>query len=191
MKKLLLLIVVLAAPLSAQDRRKAMEQFHQQDGRPCVRWNDASVSCLQGNPQGVAEIRDGEIRPAGRAVTRGFWLATGAMVATMVLDVESTRYALRRGLQEGNPLYGNHPSVGRLYGIGMGLTGVAIAGAYYLKSRPNKHGFRDRWWLAPVIVHNAEHGLLALHNYRAAWGKPVKTGPAGATIPQFAPGRVP
>src|SRR5216684_449765 len=47
------------------------------------------------------------------------WWGGEAVIFTMIaLDVQSTTWAQRRGIEEGNPILGRHPSNGQIIGLG-------------------------------------------------------------------------
>jgi hypothetical protein len=89
-------------------------------------------------------------------------LAEMASAAT-VLDVVTTSRCTSYGAcQEVNPLFGSHPSPGRLYGISFSLlAGQLCASAWLRREMP-----RTRLWMIPPLIATAGHGLAAALNVR-------------------------
>ncbi len=154
---LVLLLVISAAPLGAQEKPSKEIRRHFQDsaGQPCVEYVDGSESCRgmessASDQKGFAESRT---KPAGRrrVADKQFWLAVGFTVATMVYDAEATVAVIRHGGQETNPLFGKHPSRKRLYLQGGAITAGVLYGTYWLKKHPD--GEHDPTWLiAPAFM---------------------------------------
>ncbi|HVN77043.1 MAG TPA: hypothetical protein VMT19_12050 [Thermoanaerobaculaceae bacterium] len=49
-----------------------------------------------------------------------------ALIASHIVDVGQTMGALKSGLSEGNPLYGSHPSLGRMVATKLAATGLTL-----------------------------------------------------------------
>jgi hypothetical protein len=61
-----------------------------------------------------------------------------ALLLTATLDAGTTCAALSRGLMEANPIYGSHPTCGRVVGMKAAGTGGAVWLSSHLKPRPRK-----------------------------------------------------
>ena len=59
----------------------------------------------------------------------------GAAIATTATDIASTQYGLDNGCSEGNPLYGNSPSMGKMLVINAAVIGTVW---YLTKDWPEK-----------------------------------------------------
>jgi hypothetical protein len=98
-----------------------------------------------------------------KIVSRPFLLLSGAAVGAAVLDIESTAHCLANdpSCRDINPLFGNHPSRARLYGISMGVLGAQIFSSYSLR-RAHPH---SKLWMAPLVVGIGVHSVAASLNF--------------------------
>ena len=110
----------------------------------------------------ASAARGEEIAPRGKGtIDREYVLyATGLWAAT-IADVETTRHALGKGgVREGNPLFGDDPSRGRMYAIIVPLNLLSMYAAY----RGKQSG--RWWWRLPVLIPTGTHGVAAGLNLR-------------------------
>jgi hypothetical protein len=92
----------------------------------------------------------------------GFWLLTGATIATTVADVELTQHCIRAGTcHEGNPLLSADRK--RAYAVQIPLA----IGASYLGHRWRKDGFK--YWWVPQTAIVAGHGVGIGFGLRFVW----------------------
>ena len=99
-----------------------------------------------------------------RILDRKFFLLAGMATAATVLDVATTSHCLSTyaACQEGNPLFGSHPSQAKLYGVSFSmLAGQLLASAWIRRKMPNRN-----LWMIPPIVATGGHGLAAALNIR-------------------------
>jgi hypothetical protein len=99
-----------------------------------------------------------------RVADRGFWLLSVFQVGAVVADIETTQYALARGGHEWNPLAGDHPSRGRLYGISLPISAGLTIWSYELK----KLAPHSRYWMIPSVVCGSTHSVAAVRNLAVA-----------------------
>ncbi len=88
-----------------------------------------------------------------------FWLGFATIAGSVVADVETTEAARGRGAQEGNPLYGSHPSRLRAYGTGFGMEAPMLIGLYL--SRKYK---LNNYWLPLTLIGSVPHIGAAVWN---------------------------
>ena len=98
-------------------------------------------------------------RPA-RAFDRKFVVLQLFQLATTIADIETTRYGLSQGTQEGNPIFGRHPSVRSLYAISLPLDLGFGLWSYHLK----KTAPHSRNWQIPPTMCGAAHSAAVIHN---------------------------
>ena len=159
MKKLVLVLLLIAIPCGAQEIK------HLPKRRPL---------------RDKTEMLD---VPKRKVFDKKFWLATLVVVGSTVLDVESTARCLRRpGCAEGNSIYGRHPSRGRLYGIKGPLAAFTIWSTWWWKRDYERT--LDRWerrldpetpeprvwekprarWYIPTLVVSGVNGAAGAYN---------------------------
>lgn len=86
-----------------------------------------------------------------------FWKWSGVSAALDFVDIALTAHCVSGATcRELNPLFGAHPSVGRLVGVSLPLLGAQLASTYYLKKYGNKH------WKAGSKAAIATHAIGAL-----------------------------
>ena len=91
-----------------------------------------------------------------------FTAYTAALWAATVLDVESTRSPLDNcgNCREGNPILGDNPSRATMYAV----MAPVNAGMMWFSYRMKKRG--TKWWMMPMLVPTAGHGIAAGLNLR-------------------------
>jgi hypothetical protein len=99
-----------------------------------------------------------EPRQARWKLGRAFWLMTLIHAAAISADMYTTESLCSR-CSEANPIFGRHPSVGRVVGISAPFFVLSTWADYRVKRKSN-----GRWWLAIPIVGAALHGAAAIHN---------------------------
>ena len=114
---------------------------------PCGQWNPERIK-WDGCPDRVWD--------------KQFTAYTAALWAATVLDVETTRSALDNcvGCQEGNPMFGDDPSRGRIYAV---MAPINV-GVMWLSYRMKKRG--SKWWMMPMLAPTTGHGIAASLNLR-------------------------
>lgn len=99
-----------------------------------------------------------------RTADKAWWLITAASIGSTVADVENTQYVLRHGGQEGNPVFGQHPTRLRMYAITGALTGLSTWVSYRWKKVDDQdkitYGYtaKVRWYAVPLVNVGA-HGF--------------------------------
>jgi hypothetical protein len=93
-------------------------------------------------------------------------LQLGATIA----DFETTQWAERKAPfgAERNPLFGSHPSRGRMYSIGFSITSLQIFMQYRSKRFGERTGKLKHAWLAGALLDTGLHTFLAVHNAKIA-----------------------
>jgi hypothetical protein len=93
-----------------------------------------------------------------------FWVAMGVLAASDAADSVTTRQALDRGAYEYNPLYGTHPSNGRLITVSCAYLVGEVVLAYELKRFSRKHRWARWMWLVEPSWQTVQHVRVASHN---------------------------
>jgi hypothetical protein len=95
---------------------------------------------------------------------KAWWLVNLTSWVATVADIENTQAVLRAGGQEGNPIYGSHPSRLRAYAIAAPLAGLTSWVSYRWK-REDDHDkavlgrvAKVRWYASP-LVNAGTHGF--------------------------------
>ena len=112
-----------------------------------------------------------------RVTDKKFWFAAATMVATSMLDIESTQRAFNRcpECRELNSwLFGKRPTRRRMYLTLMPITAAEVVGMYFVKKDDLKNNTKA--WIVVPIAHNAGHGGAAIYNYVTT--KPKQVCPA-------------
>lgn len=97
-----------------------------------------------------------------KVVDKEFLIVSAWMWTSMVADAESTVRGVESGCQELNPLYGTHPTRGKMYAIGIPVTAVLQFFTYKMKQRyPQK-----RWaWMLPSVSYAGARSGVAVSNF--------------------------
>jgi hypothetical protein len=97
-------------------------------------------------------------------VGKRFWVLVSALMASTILDVESTTSGVSRGCSEANPivrlLLGSHPSRLGMYSTSMGLNVAVVVAVNQLKKRHHASN-ADLISLTPAT---AAHTFAGIHN---------------------------
>jgi hypothetical protein len=107
-----------------------------------------------------------EVNNSRRVLDRKFILFHSLNTLAMVADIESTAHALagKSGAVELNPLFGQHPTRARMYGIGVPVNALT----FFLSHRAKKVAPSRRLWeLAPAMT-MAIHAGAVTNNIMAA-----------------------
>lgn len=103
------------------------------------------------------------------AVKKFFALAALQFGAT-IADFETTQWAERKAPYgaEQNPLFGSHPSRGRMYSIGFSITSLQVFMQYRSKRFCERRGKLKHAWMVGALLDTGMHTFLAVHNARIA-----------------------
>jgi hypothetical protein len=85
-----------------------------------------------------------------RVFDRKFLVLAGIATAATMLDAATTSHCMSTygDCQEGNPLFGSHPSTAKLYGVSFSvLGGQLLASAWIRHKAPN-----GKLWMMPPII---------------------------------------
>jgi len=106
------------------------------------------------------------LKPHRKIADKKFWIFAGLQVAATAADFETTQWAMRSdpAAREVNPLFGEHPSRLRMYGIGMPLTLFQIAVQYHAKGISEDTGKARAAWIVSASLNAGLHTALAIHN---------------------------
>ena len=124
---------------------------------------DPGKTCLVSSTPAMERTSHG----SGRTLDRQFILLHTLSTVALVADLETTAHDLEGQSKSGelNPLFGQHPTRARLYGISVPLNALSLYVSYrYKKSAPG----RNLWKIGPgllIAVHTAAsiNNLLAAH----------------------------
>lgn len=131
------------------------------------RWRAIILSaCCSSNICALQHHHDPPEAPRPKVIDRQFLAVYGALSTAKTLDMMSTVHSLAAGAREQNPLFGSHPSTGRLVGLNLAYLGGELVMGYELK----KFGMRHRWarylWMIEPGFQTTDHIRCVHHNYR-------------------------
>lgn len=115
-------------------------------------------------PQAMAVEPNANSR--GRILDRKFILLYSLSTVALLADLETTvrAVAAQPRATELNPLFGEHPTRARLYGIAVPLNALSFYLSYHAKKTEPKR----RWWIIGPGVSLAVHSAAAINNLVAA-----------------------
>lgn len=98
----------------------------------------------------------------GRILDRKFILLYSLSTVALLADLETTARAVaaQPSATELNPLFGEHPTRARLYGIAVPLNALSFYLSYHAKKTEPKR----RWWIIGPGVSLAVHSSAAINN---------------------------
>lgn len=132
----------------------------------CDSLRDAACSIKAEAGSGVSFATPAETNKNRRVLDRKFIFLQSLSTLAMVADIESTAHALegKSGAAELNPLFGQHPTRARMYGIGAPVNALTL----FLSYRAKKIAPTRRLWeLAPALT-MAIHAGAAANNILAS-----------------------
>ncbi len=80
--------------------------------------------------------------------------------AALIADIETTAHALEAGCREANPMFGDHPSRAKMYGVMVPVTALHSFVGYRLA----KHNPKSKFWKVGNFIGAGGHGVAAIHN---------------------------
>lgn len=101
-----------------------------------------------------------------RTLDKRFILVHTVNTLALIADLESTAHAVsgKTGAVELNPLFGQHPSRARLYGIGVPMNALT----FFLSYRAKKAAPARKLWLLPPAVTIGVHTAAVINNEAVA-----------------------
>jgi hypothetical protein len=103
---------------------------------------------------------------SGHVLDRKFILLHSLSTVALLADLETTARAIaaQPKASELNPLFGEHPTRARLYGIAVPLNALS----FYLSYRAKKNEPKRRLWIIGPGASIAVHSAAAINNLSAA-----------------------
>jgi hypothetical protein len=100
-----------------------------------------------------------------------FWIGAAIIAGSIAADGHSTSLGRSRGLVEGNPVLGSHPSNGKIVGVSSLAFGIQfalhIAARTVSHDDPNQAWRQFGRWAVPGVVVSI-NGRNAVNNYKKA-----------------------